>query len=80
MSKKYGWSGRQMYNTQFANSGRIAGSGVLYDDYGEDSYKGYSYERYEYEVRFPNDGKRPEELNGEPVVICYGKESKNGKT
>ena len=53
--------------TEFANSGRIAGSGVLYDDYGDES-GGKQYENTSHRVVFPSDGLTQQEieaLNGE---------------
>lgn len=62
--------------TTLRNGGRIAGIGILYDDYSEDSYGGYcnfSAGR----VRTASDSMTPEEraeLNG--PVITYQKEDK----
>jgi len=64
MTKK---TGNMYRNTTFRNGGRKAGSGMYYDDYGEESGNP---ERYRYtKVRFPHDGIDPEELSG--PVICY---------
>ena len=57
--------------------GRKAGFGMLYDDYSENS--GYSgHRRYRHDnffnpVKFPNDRIRPENLNGECVIVQAGK-------
>lgn len=51
--------------TSFTNSGRVAGAGILYDDYGEESWGGnkpcdnLACER----VRLPHDGMSERELN-----------------
>jgi hypothetical protein len=67
--------GKTLMKTSFRNSGRIAGMGMAYDDYSEESGNpGYC--RYE-EVRLPHDGINPEELNG--PVICYKGEHKKEK-
>lgn len=60
-------TGRQYLQTSFRNGGRKAGIGTLYDDYSEES-GGKDYEKHTL-VRFPNDNKEPEDLNG--PVICY---------
>jgi len=67
-------------NTSFRNGGRKAGIGTLYDDYSENS--GYSGQRYgSVRVRFPNDDKKPEELNGECIIVQKGKNNDSeGKT
>ena len=68
-------TGRQYMCTSFRNSGRKAGSGVLCDDYSETSGC-KDYERHHWEkhtlVRFPHDGIKPEELNGEVVIVQKG--------
>lgn len=70
-------SGNVYLCTNFRNGGRRAGLGMYEDDYSEDS--GYmrfgerSANEYFKPVRFPNDGVKPEELNGEVVIIKAGK-------
>lgn len=62
--------------TSFRNSGRIAGMGILYDDYSEESYGGY-HNITAGRVRTISDSMTPEEraeLNG--PVITYQKEDK----
>lgn len=56
---------------------RRAGTGIIEDDYSdESSYKRFgersAHERYE-PVRFPSDSVKPEELNGEVIIIQPGK-------
>lgn len=56
---------------------RRAGIGMIEDDYSEESgYKRFGersvYERYK-PVKFPNDSVKPEELNGEVIIIQPGK-------
>lgn len=51
--------------------GRRAGSGVVEDDYSEESgncWRGHSYGW----PRFPNDDVDPEELNGPCIVVKEG--------
>lgn len=66
-------NGRQLMNTGFTNSGRIAGDGILYDDYSESSGgRKFSDGLSKYNMRLPNDG-RADELNGECIIVCEGK-------
>lgn len=67
-------TGNLYRNTSFRNGGRKAGYGVLHDDYSEESGN-RDYEKHS-AVRFPNDGIKPEELNG--PVITYKGSAKNG--
>lgn len=46
----------------------VAGDGMLYDDYSEQS-GGWDYDPGAVRVRMPHDGVKPEELNG--PVVCY---------
>lgn len=59
----------EFLKTEFANSGRAAGAGVLYDRYDEES--GYRpHPKARGQIRFPSDSLTPEEreaLNG-PVI------------
>lgn len=54
---------------------RRAGTGISEDDYSEES-SGYglgnSRDPYE-RVRFPSDSVKPEELNGEVIIVQPGK-------
>ena len=62
--------------TSLRNGGRIAGMGVLYDDYSEESYGGYHNSGAGI-VRTASDFLTPEEraeLNG--PIITYQKEDK----
>ena len=58
-------------HTEFANSGRVAGAGISYDRYDEES--GYRPQPKECGmVRFPSDSLTPEEkadLSGEVRII-----------
>ena len=57
--------------TEFANSGRAAGIGTLYDNYGDES-GGPCYNHATGRVRMPSDSLTPEErelLNGEVRII-----------
>lgn len=67
-------TGNLYWTTSFRNGGRRAVIGILYDDYGDESY-GYVGQAGSVRVRMPHDGVKPEELNG--PVICY-KEDDNG--
>lgn len=56
---------------------RRAGTGIVEDDYSDESgckrFNNRSfYERYKI-VRFPNDSIKPEELNGDVIIIQPGK-------
>lgn len=49
--------------TSFSNSGRIAGDGILYDDYSEESWGGgKSCDNLGAGVRLPHDGLNENEL------------------
>jgi hypothetical protein len=67
-------TGNKYFKTSFRNSGRIAGMGMDYDDYSEESGKSHKYRSFM--VRLPHDNVKPESLNG--PVICYKKGEKNG--
>ena len=61
-------------HTEFADSGRIAGMGISYDRYGDES-GGKQYERVTERVMLPSDYLTPEEklaLNGEVRIIKGG--------
>ena len=64
-------TGNMYRNTSFRNSGRIAGYGIAHDHYDEDSGNRdyYKHER----VRFPHDHIKPEDLNGEVIIIQKGR-------
>jgi hypothetical protein len=72
-----------MGNYRFGNSllrsasGRFAGDGMIEDRYDEAS-GGKRYEKMHYGVRFPNDNKRPESLNGEVIIVQKGKVKEDG--
>lgn len=69
-------TGNRYINTSLRNSGRVAGTGISYDDYSETSgVKDYEKKS---PVRFPHDGISPEALNG--PVICYKNGSKEKQT
>ena len=69
-------TGRQMTNTSFRNGCRIAGMGMHYDRYDEESGNP-QYDKNEM-VRFPLDHIKPEELNCEVIIIQEGRK-KDGK-
>ena len=57
-------TGNLYATTSFRNGGRGAGSGVLYDDYSEESgVRSNDKDRWE-PIRFPHDGVDPKTLNG----------------
>lgn len=65
-------SGNAYRHTSFHNGGRWAGSGVIEDDYSEESFGGIRY-NHSIRPRFPNDDVKPEDLNGPCVVVQEGK-------
>ena len=78
MSKQFSTAGRVHTTTSFAGQGgRKAGCGMCYDDYSESSGNplSHSYSRLAYlnRVRFPNDDTKPDDLNGECIIIQAGK-------
>lgn len=61
---------RDRLKTGLANTGRAAGSGILYDRYDEES--GYRPGPIQHgRIKFPSDGIPFEELNG-PVRVYKG--------
>ena len=67
-------TGNLYATTSFRNGGRRAGSGVLYDDYSEESgVRSNDKDRWE-PIRFPHDGVDPKTLNG-PVIRYQGKDA-----
>jgi hypothetical protein len=66
----------EFLKTEFANSGRAAGTGISYDKYDEES--GYKPQpRARGPIKFPSDSLTPEEreaLNG--PVITYQRQKK----
>ena len=72
MGKKTGWMRHE--------NGRIAGNGILEDDYSETSGCKRWIKRDIHKntkVRFPSDNKTPESLNG-PVIIVQEGRKKDG--
>lgn len=61
-------------NLQRSASGRFAGDGIIEDRYDEMS-GGKRYEKMFDKVRFPNDKRKPESLNG-PVIIVQKAKTK----
>ena len=57
-----------LYRRTSLYGGHVAGDGMLYDDYSEQS-GGWDYDPGTVRVRMPHDDVEPEELNG--PVICY---------
>lgn len=70
--------GNQLSNTRLRNGGRIAGTGMAYDDYSEESGNHYG-ETWRPLVRFPNDNMKPEDLNGPVIIVQKGKVAGDGK-
>ena len=64
-------TGNLYFNTSFRHGARKAGYGMYEDDYSEESGN-HVYVRREL-VRFPNDDVKPEELNGECIIVQEGK-------
>lgn len=66
-------SGKLYQGTSFSHGGRRAGDGIDSDDYSEDS--GWCGVRHgTVRPRFPNDGVKPEELNGPVRIYALGEE------
>ena len=64
-------TGRQFMTTNFRNGGRRAGIGITHDDYSEESGN-RDYERRG-KILFPNDGVKPEDLNGPVIIVQKGR-------
>lgn len=72
----------QYMRTSFANSGRVAGAGISYDRYDDESGNP-NFITAESWPRFPSDSLTPEErlsLNGEVKVYKMTKEAPNDPT
>lgn len=70
-------TGNLYLKSNLGHGARRAGTGMVEDDYSDESgckqFNNRSfYERYK-TVRFPNDSIKPEELNGEVIIIQPGK-------
>lgn len=82
ISKKINKKGRhsnEFMRTSFANSGRIAGDGILSDDYSETSMGGY-YNQYPSPEISQYTKKEWEELTKEQPVKVYKLEGKSNDT
>ena len=71
MAKENKQSLRKMPARTTFGGGRFAGDGVIEDDYSETSGC-KDYEKHGL-VRFPNDNKNPEDLNGEVIIVQKGR-------
>ena len=69
-------TGSRYTRTSLNGGGHIAGHGCIEDDYSETSGC-KNYEKYG-AVRFPNDHRNPEDLNGEVIIVQEGRK-KDGK-
>lgn len=69
--KKNPTTGKALTRTGFPHGGRVAGSGVWYDDYSEESGNP-SFGAGHVSVRLPHDGEKTENLNGECVIVKRG--------
>ncbi len=65
--------------SQLANTGRFAGDGISEDNYDDESC-GYQPDwsnregfLFGWQVKMPSDGKKPEELNGECIIVQEGR-------
>lgn len=57
-----------LYRRTSLYGGHVAGDGMLYDDYSEQS-GGWDYDPGTVRVRMPHDDVEPEKLNG--PIVCY---------
>lgn len=66
-------TGNLYRNTSFRHGGRKAGDGIISGDYSEDAgWDGVCHGSVR--VRLPNDGVKPEELNGPVLIYAPGEE------
>lgn len=63
-------TGREMLRFK---GGRIAGDGIIEDDYSETSGCPQREKRKFCGIRFPNDKKDPHSLNGPVIIVQKGK-------
>ena len=68
-------AGRLYILSSFKHGGRRAGTGMSYDDYGEDSMGGCGTDDGRVKVNLPHDGVPFEDLNG-PVRIIQPPKNK----
>lgn len=66
-------------HTTFRNSGRVAGTGILYDRYDEESGNP-EYEKRPFLVHFPSDSLTGEELLALNGPVCVVQERKRMAT
>lgn len=68
MGKRTGWM-------RSHNNGRIAGDGIMEDDYSESSgcKRWIKHNWSDQRVRFPSDKRDPESLNGPVIIIQEGR-------
>ena len=75
MRQNNDYAGNLYRKSSLGNGGRRAGTGIVEDDYSEESggcESGGFKDSYKW-VRFPNDSVKPEELNGEVIIVQPGK-------
>lgn len=65
-------AGKAYTQTAFAHGSRRAGHGMNEDDYSETSFGGGKV-RDRGLVRFPNDDRDPEDLNGPVIIVQEGR-------
>ena len=67
-------TGNLYRKTSLGPGARRAGTGIVEDDYSEESggYESGGFKDSYKWVRFPNDSVKPEELNGEVIIIQAG--------
>ena len=64
--------GKLHTKSTFRNGDRRAGIGVSHDDYSDESLGGWV-DKPAGKVRLPHDGDKPEDLNGECIIVQAGK-------
>ena len=69
---KKGRHSNEFRRTSFTNSGRIAGHGMLHDNYSEESYRGVPHESYQPDPKLNKYTQEEwEELTKESEVVTY---------
>ncbi len=70
---KYYRRGGALANSSL-NTGRVAGTGITYDDYSEESgRRPVPFDKEYVLVRLPHDKDKPEDLNGPVIIVRKGK-------
>ena len=72
---KRGQLSKGIFHTGLANSGRFSGTGIAEDYYGDEGATPGTDNLLTSRVRFPNGSEKPEDMNGEVIIVQKGRKS-----